>query len=294
MCGCVIVCTCAHQGVPLCTYRSVICILGQRHWYRQTRQAKPRCSSPPPIPPSLALSLSLSLPACVLPISTHDALWPAFWSLGLSSSVALKMLLSLSLSLSLPLSRIKAALYPTKTNDDVSLLLTLPGLNDWAEDRGWGGIYLLQWGWPARHKWALASVCVCVCVCVCVWCVGDGWDPAVLVSADIICPSCCTPLTVYNKLSLSLSLSAPPPLLSWSLSLSHSLLMSLSLSLSFSLLLCGDGWCRLSSEAEREMNIMARKRTNNNNKISSDRIIGWMTLWDDLLGISSLIHLKLF
>lgn len=41
-------------------------------------------------------------------------------------------------------------------------------------------------------------------MCVCVLCVGDGWDPAVLVSADIICPSCCTPLTVYNKLS-------PPP-----------------------------------------------------------------------------------
>lgn len=81
--------------------------------------------------------------------------------------------------------------------------------------------------WPARHKWALVCVTVCLCVyarmCACVSDVGDGWDPAVLVSADIICPSCWTPLTVYNKLSrphfLSLSLPLhPSPALSFFLS----------------------------------------------------------------------------
>lgn len=156
------------------------------------------CSSPPPP--------RLSLPSP--PVST-SAPWPAFTS-SASSLISSTEDAALSLSLSHMAARIKAALYPTKPMMmSACYWLSQVWMTEQRMGVGWNLSIAVRW--PAKHKWAIVCVRVCLCVCAGVVCVGDGWDPAVLVSADIICPSCCTPLTVYNKLSLSPSLFTPPP-----------------------------------------------------------------------------------
>lgn len=122
------------------------------------------------------LSLSLCvLCVCVSPASSEEA------------------------TLSRMAARIKQALYPTKPVM-MSACYWLSQLWMTEQRRGGGVESIFCIGVTSQAQMG-AVVCVRVCVWVCVCDVGDGWDPAVLVSADIICPSCC--YTVYNNLSVT-------------------------------------------------------------------------------------------